>query len=85
MDLYIHSPIRLNGLVLNYLSTGTTLLFIGENRLKRKKETKKERKKTNRMKVKNDRQKRIIIDVHLKNYKGKLLLLCIAICSVNNL
>jgi hypothetical protein len=25
MDLYIHSPIRLHGVVLNYLSTGTTL------------------------------------------------------------
>jgi hypothetical protein len=25
MDLYIHSPIRLHGLVLNYLGTGTTL------------------------------------------------------------
>jgi hypothetical protein len=28
MDLYIHSPIRLHGVVLKYLSTGTTLLFI---------------------------------------------------------
>jgi hypothetical protein len=27
MDLYIHSPIRLHGVVLNYLSTGTTLLL----------------------------------------------------------
>jgi hypothetical protein len=27
MDLYIHSPIRLHGVVLNYLSTGTTLPF----------------------------------------------------------
>jgi hypothetical protein len=26
MDLYIHSPIRLHGLVLNYLSTGTLFL-----------------------------------------------------------
>jgi hypothetical protein len=26
VDLYIHSPIRLPGVVLNYLSTGTTLL-----------------------------------------------------------
>jgi hypothetical protein len=25
MDLYIHSPIRLHGVVLNYISTGTTL------------------------------------------------------------
>jgi hypothetical protein len=25
VDLYIHSPIRLHGVVLNYLSTGTTL------------------------------------------------------------
>jgi hypothetical protein len=25
MDLYIHSPIRLHGAVLNYISTGTTL------------------------------------------------------------
>jgi hypothetical protein len=25
MDLYIHSPIRLRGIVLNYLSTGATL------------------------------------------------------------
>jgi hypothetical protein len=28
VDLYIHSPIRLHGVVLNFLSTGTTLLFI---------------------------------------------------------
>jgi hypothetical protein len=27
MCIYIHSPIRLHGVVLNYLSTGTTLLF----------------------------------------------------------
>jgi hypothetical protein len=27
VDLYIHSPIRLHGVVLNYLSTGTTLHF----------------------------------------------------------
>jgi hypothetical protein len=27
MGLYIHSPIRLQGVVLNYLSTGTMLLF----------------------------------------------------------
>jgi hypothetical protein len=27
MDLYIHSPIRLHGVVLNKLSTGTTLPF----------------------------------------------------------
>jgi hypothetical protein len=27
VDLYIHSPIRLHGVVLNELSTGTTLLF----------------------------------------------------------
>jgi hypothetical protein len=26
MSLYTHSPIRLHGVVLNYLSTGTTLL-----------------------------------------------------------
>jgi hypothetical protein len=25
MDLYIHSPLHLHGVVLNYLSTGTTL------------------------------------------------------------
>jgi hypothetical protein len=28
VDLYIHSPIRLHGVVLNYLSTGTTLPYI---------------------------------------------------------
>jgi hypothetical protein len=28
MNLYIHSPIRLHGVVLNWLSTGTTLLVI---------------------------------------------------------
>jgi hypothetical protein len=27
VDLYIHSPLRLHGVVLNYLSTGTTLPF----------------------------------------------------------
>jgi hypothetical protein len=27
VDLYIHSPIRLHGVVLNYLRTGTTLPF----------------------------------------------------------
>jgi hypothetical protein len=27
VDLYIHSPIRLHGVVLNSLSTGTTLLY----------------------------------------------------------
>jgi hypothetical protein len=27
VDLYIHSPIRLRGVVLDYLSTGTTLPF----------------------------------------------------------
>jgi hypothetical protein len=27
VDLYIHSPIRLRGVVLNYLSTGVTLPF----------------------------------------------------------
>jgi hypothetical protein len=27
MDLCIHSPIRLHGVVHNYISTGTTLLF----------------------------------------------------------
>jgi hypothetical protein len=27
MDLYIYSPIRLHGVVLNKLSTGTTLTF----------------------------------------------------------
>jgi hypothetical protein len=27
MDLYIHSPIRLNGLVLNWLTTGRTLPY----------------------------------------------------------
>jgi hypothetical protein len=27
VDLYIHSPIRLHGVVLNSLSTGTTLLL----------------------------------------------------------
>jgi hypothetical protein len=27
MDLYNHSPIRLQGVVLNWLSTGTTLPF----------------------------------------------------------
>jgi hypothetical protein len=27
MDLYVHSPIRLHGVVLNYLSTETTLQF----------------------------------------------------------
>jgi hypothetical protein len=28
VDLYIHSPILLHGVMLNYLSTGTTLLFL---------------------------------------------------------
>jgi hypothetical protein len=28
IDLYIHSPIRLHGVVINYLSTGTTLLLL---------------------------------------------------------
>jgi hypothetical protein len=28
VDLYIHSPIFLHGVVLNYLSTGTTLPYI---------------------------------------------------------
>jgi hypothetical protein len=28
MDLYIHSPIRLHGVMLNYLSTGTTLPYL---------------------------------------------------------
>jgi hypothetical protein len=28
MDLYIHSPIRLHGVVFNQLSTGTTLPFM---------------------------------------------------------
>jgi hypothetical protein len=28
VDLYIHSPIRLHAVVLNYLSTGTALPFI---------------------------------------------------------
>jgi hypothetical protein len=28
VDLNIHSPLRLHGVVLNYLSTGTTLLFL---------------------------------------------------------
>jgi hypothetical protein len=27
VELYIHFPIRLHGVVLNYLSTGTTLIF----------------------------------------------------------
>jgi hypothetical protein len=27
-SIYIHSPIRLHGVVLNYLNTGTTLLFV---------------------------------------------------------
>jgi hypothetical protein len=27
VDVYIHSPIRLHGVVLNYLSTGTTLPY----------------------------------------------------------
>jgi hypothetical protein len=31
VDLYIHSSIRLNGVVLNQLSTGTTLHFIKKN------------------------------------------------------
>jgi hypothetical protein len=30
VDLYIYSPIRLHGVVLNYLSTRTTLAFILE-------------------------------------------------------
>jgi hypothetical protein len=30
MELYLHSPICLHGTVLNLLSTGTTLPFIGE-------------------------------------------------------
>jgi hypothetical protein len=29
VDLYIHSPIRLHGVVLNYLSTGTTFIGFG--------------------------------------------------------
>jgi hypothetical protein len=29
MDLHIHSPIRLHCVVLNYLSTGTTLAYLG--------------------------------------------------------
>jgi hypothetical protein len=28
MDLYIHSPKRLHGVVLNWLSTGTTILYL---------------------------------------------------------
>jgi hypothetical protein len=33
MDLYIHSPIRIHGVMLNKLSTGTTLpLSMGYNR-----------------------------------------------------
>jgi hypothetical protein len=28
VGLYIHSPIRLHGVVLNYLSTGTTLPYL---------------------------------------------------------
>jgi hypothetical protein len=28
VDLYIHSPIRLHGVVLNYLSTGTTSPYV---------------------------------------------------------
>jgi hypothetical protein len=28
VDLYIHSPIRLHGVVLNFLSTGTNLTFM---------------------------------------------------------
>jgi hypothetical protein len=31
VDLYIHSPIRLHGVVLNFLSTGTTLPYIKHN------------------------------------------------------
>jgi hypothetical protein len=30
VDLYIRSPIRLHGIVLHYLRTGTPLLFITE-------------------------------------------------------
>jgi hypothetical protein len=33
VDLYIHSPIRLNGVVLILLSTGTTLPFLSFYRL----------------------------------------------------
>jgi hypothetical protein len=29
MDLHIHTPVRLHGVVLNYLSTGTTIYAVG--------------------------------------------------------
>jgi hypothetical protein len=41
VDLYIHSPIRLHGVVLNYLSTGTTLPFFTFNGCQEKKLTEK--------------------------------------------
>jgi hypothetical protein len=34
MYLYIHSPLRLHGIALNYLSTGTTLTFLPLHRLR---------------------------------------------------
>jgi hypothetical protein len=36
MDLYIHSPIRLHGVVLNYLSRGKTLPFYLKNTICRR-------------------------------------------------
>jgi hypothetical protein len=33
VDLYIHSPIRLHGVMLNQLSTGTTLTFFTFTRM----------------------------------------------------
>jgi hypothetical protein len=39
VDLYIHSPIHLHGVVLNYLSTGTTLLLLSGNKKRRQRKS----------------------------------------------